>query len=472
MTGGVELGSKKRGSLEGRRRTWRVAVIVVAVLVLVGAGTAVAVTQFGGVNLFGSGAVATAAAPPLQTPAPQVLPVPANAPMPSPAELAAALAPTLANPGLGSFTGQVSDAETGQVLWQQGADTPQAPGSVTKVLTSAAALLTLPLDQRLTTKVVQGAAPGQVVLVGAGDPTLTAQPDGETGFYLDAPHVSDLADQLRRAGTPVTSVVVDKSLFPGPGMAKGWDESDIAGGNISPIESVMLDGGRLNPTVDESPRSPTPALYAGQTLAKQLGLDAAAVTVGTAPAGAQTLASVQSAPLSERLHELMTVSDNVLAETVGLEVAKARGQALTFDGAVAAVTQTLQQAGFDTTGLTLKDVNGLSTLDRIPARLVDQVLTAAAGPSQPKLRPLLDDLPVAGGTGTLADRFDHASAAAAGWTRAKTGTLSGVSSLAGVVTTVDNRVLTFALMSNGTSPDQARTALDAVAAALRSCGCR
>jgi D-alanyl-D-alanine carboxypeptidase/D-alanyl-D-alanine-endopeptidase (penicillin-binding protein 4) len=56
--------------------------------------------------------------------------------------------------------------------------------------------------------------------------------------------------------------------------------------------------------------------------------------------------------------------------------------------------------------------------------------------------------------------------------RAKTGTLNGVSSLAGVVTDVDGRLLIFALMSNGPSPAISRPLLDEMAAQLSRCGCR
>jgi D-alanyl-D-alanine carboxypeptidase/D-alanyl-D-alanine-endopeptidase (penicillin-binding protein 4) len=56
--------------------------------------------------------------------------------------------------------------------------------------------------------------------------------------------------------------------------------------------------------------------------------------------------------------------------------------------------------------------------------------------------------------------------------RAKTGTLTGVSSLAGLVTDVDGRLLIFALMSNGPSPADSRPRLDAMAADLSRCGCR
>jgi D-alanyl-D-alanine carboxypeptidase/D-alanyl-D-alanine-endopeptidase (penicillin-binding protein 4) len=86
---------------------------------------------------------------------------------------------------------------------------------------------------------------------------------------------------------------------------------------------------------------------------------------------------------------------------------------------------------------------------------------------------LLWGLPVAGGTGTLDNRFaDGDAMAGRGWVRAKTGTLTGVNALAGVVTDTDGRLLAFALMSNGTSPAASRPKLDDIAAALRDCGCR
>jgi D-alanyl-D-alanine carboxypeptidase/D-alanyl-D-alanine-endopeptidase (penicillin-binding protein 4) len=86
---------------------------------------------------------------------------------------------------------------------------------------------------------------------------------------------------------------------------------------------------------------------------------------------------------------------------------------------------------------------------------------------------MLSGLPVAGGDGTLDDRFTGGeSASGRGFVRAKTGTLTGVSALAGVVTDADGRLLTFALMANGTSPAESRPQLDSLAAALRECGCR
>ena len=125
------------------------------------------------------------------------------------------------------------------------------------------------------------------------------------------------------------------------------------------------------------------------------------------------------------------------------------------------------------------DGSGLSTEDRVPAKLLGALLAAASAPSSGPtdlqvLRPIVAGLPVAGGDGTLDDRFTPGSPAAAGRgvVRAKTGTLTGVSSLAGITTDTDGRLLVFALMSNGVNPALIRPRLDAFAAQLSRCGCR
>jgi D-alanyl-D-alanine carboxypeptidase/D-alanyl-D-alanine-endopeptidase (penicillin-binding protein 4) len=99
-------------------------------------------------------------------------------------------------------------------------------------------------------------------------------------------------------------------------------------------------------------------------------------------------------------------------------------------------------------------------------------MQAAAGPDQPTLRPLLDLLPIAGGSGTLSDRFLNPATdqGAAGWLRAKTGSLTAPNALAGVVTDSSGRVLTFALVSNDAGPT-GRIAIDTLAARLWTCGC-
>ncbi|MUL46117.1 D-alanyl-D-alanine carboxypeptidase/D-alanyl-D-alanine-endopeptidase [Mycobacterium sp. CBMA293] len=407
--------------------------------------------------------------PALVTPQPGVQPLSDAAPQPVPAQLAAVLAPLAANPNLGQLGGRITDAVTGIQLWGVGENTPLQPASTNKTLTATAALLTLDRNARLTTTVLTGDTPGVVVLHGGGDPTLSAAPPGTDSWYGDAARISDLADQVRKAGVTPRTIQVDVSAFSGPTMAPGWDVADIEGGDWAPIQSVMIDAGRVQPTTVESKRSTTPALDAGRALASALRIDPANVTVRTTPAtGGQQIASVQSPPLIERLREMMSASDNVMAESIGREVAAAVNEPQSFEGGVRAVLGQLGKAGLATSGATLFDASGLSVNDRLTATVLDDVVNAAAGNDQPKLRPLLDVLPIAGGSGTLWDRY--ADTPSAGYLRAKTGSLTGTNALAGIVTDQSGRVLTFALISNNAGPE-GRTALDALAAAFRSCGC-
>jgi D-alanyl-D-alanine carboxypeptidase/D-alanyl-D-alanine-endopeptidase (penicillin-binding protein 4) len=446
-------------------------VIGVAVLLLV-AGVVAAAAVLGNGNST-SDAQAVKPAPAAATAAPGIVPVADSATKPTPDRLAATLAPLVADPNLGALTGRITDAITGAQLWAQGADVPMQPASTNKVLTTAAALLALDRDARLATRVMASGQPGVVVLKGGGDPTLSAAPAGQDTWYRDAARISDLADQVRRSGIFVTTVQVDVGAFSGPTMAPGWDPADIDGGDIAPMEAVMLDGGRTQPVSVDSARSTTPALDAGRALAVALKVDPAKVTVlpaGT-PSG-QEIASVQSPPLIERLRQMMNESDNVMAESIGREVAAEQNRPQSFDGAVQAVLGQLDKAKIDTGNARLLDSSGLSVHDRLTAETLDGVVNAAAGTDQPKLRPLLDVLPIAGGSGTLSNRYldTDGGRAAAGYLRAKTGSLTGTNALAGIVTDASGRVLTFAFISNNAGPT-GRTAIDALAAVLRSCGC-
>ena len=79
------------------------------------------------------------------------------------------LAGPAGNGALGQLNGSVVDPVTGTTLWDHSSATAVTPASTTKVLTTAAALLALDPDTRLSTKIVQGADPGTVILVGGGD---------------------------------------------------------------------------------------------------------------------------------------------------------------------------------------------------------------------------------------------------------------------------------------------------------------
>jgi D-alanyl-D-alanine carboxypeptidase/D-alanyl-D-alanine-endopeptidase (penicillin-binding protein 4) len=236
----------------------------------------------------------------------------------------------------------------------------------------------------------------------------------------------------------------------------------------------LADGGRLRPHTDA--RTPTPDLAAGRALATALGVPAVPVHRGAAPVGGRRLGAVHSAPLATLVEQCLQASDNVLAEALARLVAGAGGEPASFAGAAAAVAARLTTLGVDLTGTRLVDGSGLSRADRLTPRLLVGVLAAAASGRHPQLRPVLSGLPVAGFSGTLDDRFVTGPARlAAGQVRAKTGTLSGVSTLAGITVDADGRLLAFAVLADrvpvgGTRAAEA--ALDRVAARLARCGCR
>ncbi|WP_235928126.1 D-alanyl-D-alanine carboxypeptidase/D-alanyl-D-alanine-endopeptidase [Goekera deserti] len=392
---------------------------------------------------------------------------------PQPTALDSTLAPLLADPALGrGLSAQVVDARTGTVLFDRDGSDPGTPASTAKLLTAVAALTTLDPAATLPTTVVAGATPGEVVLVGGGDPTLSRTTPSAT--YPGAPTVDDLARQVTAAlaGAPVTSVVVDNSLFSGPLTAAGWGADDAPSTYAAPVTAAAVDGARLAP--GGLARSGQPGTDAGVALARALGAPSVPVTLGAAPPQARELGRVQSAPVARLVEQALSLSDNLLAETLARHVALTRGLPATFEGAGTAVTDAVREAGIDVTGVVLGDASGLSAGDLVPATTLTGLLRAAGDGSLPAAADLLSGLPVAGFDGTLADRGDPTGGAAPGSVRAKTGTLLGVNALAGTVLTADGRLLVFAVLADGAvgGLDPTEAALDRVAAALAGCGCR
>ena len=397
-----------------------------------------------------------------------------DAPAADLAAVEARLTGPLSDPGLGNPAGFVVDALTGRVLLDRASSVPIAPASTLKTIVAAAALTTFgPLDSIVTRVVYDPADGGTLWLVGAGDPTLTATPSDPA--HATGGHLDDLARQVADAGVAsVRAVVGDGTLFTGPQLAAGWRDTYVATGNVTPVTALSVDGGRSSPG-SPGPRSNQPENHAAGLFAqalRQAGVTVAQTRTGPAPAGARQVASAQSPPIPALVERMLLESDNDLAESLGRLIAAERGLATTFDGATQAVLDVLRSLGVSTDGARLADVSGLSTANLIaPATLVT-LLRTAASPEHPELRPLLTGLPVAGFSGTLGDRYTAAEAApGAGTVRAKTGSLSVVTSLAGQVVDSDGRLLLFGFFAPVEESRQTRAALDRVAVALAGCGC-
>lgn len=420
-----------------------------------------------------------------------LLPVPnSTPPAPTASGLQAEVGAVLADPAVvGRLAVSIVDADSGTSLYERAAGVALLPASTAKIATAVAALTGLPPGRRLATRVVAGTVPGEVVLVGGGDTTLAAgsgpqskdedEDEAEASPAYPTPaRLTDLAAQVRAALGPgvVTRVRVDESLYSGERLGPGWKPEYVLQGSVAPVGPLMVDGGRVRP--DRSRRHDDPALAAGQQLAALLGSGApVSVSRGTAAPTASQLGEVLSPPVAQLVERMLARSDNDLAEALARQVALVRGQPASFAGASAALEQVLAATGLAPGAVVLADGSGLSRLSRISPGELTGLLSRAASGEDPRLAPLLSGLPVAGFHGTLANRYrvGDAGAPAAGAVRAKTGTLDGVSALAGLVRTADGRLLAFDLTADGVplgANRGAEAALDRLAAALAACGCR
>ncbi|MFC5666993.1 D-alanyl-D-alanine carboxypeptidase/D-alanyl-D-alanine-endopeptidase [Kitasatospora misakiensis] len=408
--------------------------------------------------------------------------------LPTAQGLQQALAAVLADRNLGTVGLAVADAADGQLIYGTAENAAATPASTTKLATSVAALSLIPADTRLTTRVVKNAATGGITLVGGGDPTLTGLPADQVligGLPVDpdtAPASLDaLARQtaaaLKAAGTTTVVLDYDVSLYTGGLLHKNHD-----GENIAAVTPLMVDEGRVDPKSreDAPARVPDPAGQAAEAFAALLKAQGVTVQGKAKPAAAPiaadapVLGRVDSPTVARLVERMLTTSDNTLAEAIARQAAIAAHQPAGFEGAATAVTQELARLGVPMTGVTINDGSGLHTGNAIPPAVLVKLLALAASEQHPTLRPVLSGLPIAGFTGTLGKRFGAGSGAAdaAGLVRAKTGSLSGVNTLAGTVVDADGRLLAFALMTRTGAPvDTARAAMDRVVAKLAACGC-
>ncbi|WP_458078855.1 D-alanyl-D-alanine carboxypeptidase/D-alanyl-D-alanine endopeptidase [Streptomyces sp. EMB26] len=420
-----------------------------------------------------SRAARTASGPGAAPPAPSVLTGlggTATAARSAPARkaLAAVLDPLLKDPVLGRRSAAVVDVVTGRRLY--GADSGNAltPASTTKIATAVAALSALGPDHRLTTRTVYEPDTEEVVLVGGGDPTLTARKNAKGSASL-RDLASRTAAALAKRGVRKVTLSYDTTLYKGDTAHPiGRNE------NLAAVTPLMADEGRT----DDSSSGPVervvdPAADAARTfgdLLKKHGITATPPGPSKSTTRATTLATVSSPPLSSLVERMLTNSDNDLAEALARHTAVATGKPADFAGAGAAVTARLKQLKLPVKGVVIKDGSGLDRGGRLTADLLTALLVKAGDPAHPELRSALTGLPVAGFTGTLSGRYADG---AAGLVRAKTGTLTGVNTLAGTVVDRDGRLLAFAFLANDTAgAEAAQTTLDKVATALATCGCR
>jgi D-alanyl-D-alanine carboxypeptidase/D-alanyl-D-alanine-endopeptidase (penicillin-binding protein 4) len=372
----------------------------------------------------------------------------APSPRPAAACVRRALAPELKDPHLADLRAVVAPT-TGRPVLDVGHGT-STPASTLKLLTSTAALEALGPDRTFATRVLAAGRHG-IVLVGGGDPFLQSKQVTQGPARRDASLQTLAALTARRLHADDATKVqlsYDTSLFTGPRVNPHWPKTYVPEDVVSPITALWADEG-LNPT--GYGRVTDPPATAADLFAAYLhkrGIDVAAkVTEQKARPHADELARVTSLPVADIVERVLQYSDNegaeVLAHQVGLEV---DGDG-SYDGGVRGVTSTLRDLGIDLGNATIQDGSGLSRHDRLDAETLVQVLQVAASSAHPELRSVVTGLPVAAYDGSLAYRYAEKSPGR-GLVRAKTGTLTGTSALAGLTTDARSHTLVFAFVSN------------------------
>lgn len=377
----------------------------------------------------------------------------------------------------GNISGIVMDAQSGEVLYSRNSNTARIPASNFKILTDYALLRTENPYARYSTSVVQK------------DSSLTLKAGGDT---LLSPGKSDDSKIVGRAGLKTLAedtvaalkdgeqkkftVNRDTSMYTGPDINPAWAQEDIDAGFVNRI-SAMAFLSHYNPTADNqasTTRPSEPALKVHQRFVDEL--NAAGKSAGlsftlgdrtSAPEEASEVASVESATVAEQAGYMMRESDNMLAEALARNAAVAAGKEGSFENAKTLVRETLEKDGILTEGLKQDDLCGLSMKNRVTNETLAQVIRAMVR-GENNLSAGLDGFPVAGGSGTLATRFDDKNEAGArGYARAKTGTLNKVISLSGYTENANGQVLIYSFITNDlTDVGAAKNTVDASVATV------
>ncbi len=337
---------------------------------------------------------------------------------------------TAAQPLLGAVNDRscVALSVDGYDAGSANSDAVVLPASTEKLIVAAVALEVLGETFTFTTRVV-GPAPvggvvtGDVYVVGGGDPVLSgdwyATSNLERYPVFNATSFDALADGLVAAGvTRIDGQVLgDGTRYDDEFFAPGWG-AGVAGLEGGPYDALMANDSRV---LGDELRSDDPSEAAAREFVRLLAERGVVVSggsgVGQAPADGTELASIQSLPLSDVVHEMLANSDNNTAELLVKEIGLSASATGTRDAGLAAMTSTIGSWGLDLTGVVLADGSGLSLDNRITCPIMLAVLQRTGFDG-----PIGQGLAVAGQTGTLVDIFTESDVT--GRLRGKTGTLN------------------------------------------------
>jgi len=256
--------------------------------------------------------------------------------------------------------------------------------------------------------------------------------------------VEQLVDALVSLGIKSIEggVVGDESVYDRERYVPSWGDG-IRSVEAGPLGALMINDG----SISGSPLKPAnPAFAAASEFTKLLTARGITVRdspdIGESSIDTPTIATLESAPMSEVVAEMLTNSDNNTAELLVKEIGLVgRGAGTRVDG-LTVIANKIAEWGLPGAGVALLDASGLDRGNLLTCRLLTELLQRDGNEGL-----VTAGMALAGKTGTLRDVF--LTGPGSGTMRAKTGTLNGVKSLSGVMPLDEGRASYFSLVMNG-----------------------
>lgn len=325
----------------------------------------------------------------------------------------------------------VYDLTDGQPIYAVNAAQRMRPASCQKVVTAITALDCLGGDYQLRTefrmkgKVVGGALQGDLIVVGGTDPMVT--PD----------ELFEAAQNIRQKQgieSITGNIVYDLSMREDKPLGWGWCWDDDYG----PLSALLVNG---KDTFEKN------WLQALSQAGIKVNSKGKGQTAGSREQG-KTLYSIRHS-IDELLEPMMKNSDNIYAECLFYQTAALGGKKGAGHKEAGQRTENLlNKIGLDPSPYRIADGSGLSLYNYVSAEMLVALL-GYAWQNESLKEHLLPSLPVSGFDGTLKNRMTDTEAD--GNVRAKTGTVTGISSLAGYITAANGHTLAFAIINQGIS---------------------
>ncbi len=322
----------------------------------------------------------------------------------------------------------VYDLSADSVLYSYGGKQTLRPASTMKLLTSITALDLLGSDYAYRTylyykgKIAGGVLLGDVWLVGGMDP------------LFDEKDMQVFAETLHRVGVDTIRghIMQDVSFKEEPLLGEGWCWDD--------------DNPQLTPLLI-SRKDEFASQFKDELMKCGVFVDAP-ISTGRMPRDKDVLLICsRSHQLGEVLVPMMKESDNLYAESMFYQIAASLGKRPAEAAhARQLIKQVLAKAGVSGVQYRIADGSGLSLYNYVTPELMVRLLRYAYL-KRDVMAALYPALPVAGVDGTLKKRMTKGPAFEN--VHAKTGTVSGISSLAGYCRAANRHFLAFCIINQG-----------------------